>query len=107
MVVLVANFTCNFRVVEKVVGASPTYAARAIQPVLIDVLTKRKLRPPPLLGPNGHGQFRKNTMEAREVEPKRDFRVRRYGELDLEQLTHIVSHLGQIFLALVARLRRE
>ena len=107
MIVLVAYLTRDFGVVEKVMRASPTYATRPIQPVLIDVLTKRKLRPPPLLGPNRHGQFRQNTMEAREVETKGYFRIRRNSELDLEQLTHIVSHLRQVLLALVAWLRRE
>ncbi len=55
MVKLAAHLTHYFGEVENVVRASSADAARAIPAVWIDVLTKRKLRPPPLLGPNSHG----------------------------------------------------
>ena len=76
MVELVAELARNFRVVEKVVRASTTDAAGPVQPVLIDVLTKRKFWPPPFLRANGHGQFRQDTVKAREVQTEGDFRVR-------------------------------
>jgi len=84
MVELVAELTRDFGVVEQVGCASTTDAACPIQPVLVDVLAKRKLWPPTLLRANGHGKFGQDAVEAREVEAKGDFRVRRYCELNLE-----------------------
>ena len=76
MVELVAELAGNFRVVEKVGRASTTDAASPIQPILVDVLTKRKFWPSSLLRANCHGQFRQDTVKAREVQAEGDFRVR-------------------------------
>lgn len=107
MVELVAELTRNFRVIEQVRRASPANASRPVQPVMIDVLSKNEFWPSSLLRTHSRGELRQNAVEACEVEAKRDFRVRRYGELDREQLAHVVAHLWQVLLALIARLRRE
>ena len=68
MIELVAELTRNLGIVEEVVRASAANAARPVQPILIDVLTERKLRSSPLLRAHSHGQFRQNAVKTREIE---------------------------------------
>lgn len=107
MVKPVAELARNFGVVEQVMRASTADASRAVQPVVIDVLPKNKFRPTPFLRTHGRRELRENGVEARKVEAKRHFGVRRYGELDLEQLAHVVAHLRQVLFALITGLRCE
>src|SRR6266404_8444004 len=102
MIALVAELARDFGVVEQVRRASSTNASRPVQPVVIDVLPKNEFRPAPLLRAHSRGKLRQDTVESREVETKRDFRVRRHCKLDLQQLTHIVAHLREVLLALIA-----
>lgn len=84
MIEPVAELTRNFGVVEQVMRASTTDASRAVHPIVIDILAKNELRPSSLLRTHSCRELRQNGVKARKVEAKRDFGVRRDGELDLE-----------------------